>query len=186
MLPKWFTPIAVAAVAGLSIWLLSDQAPQKSRLIALDDTVADTLMENVTTYIFDEKGKPRHEIHASHMAHFPTDDHSKFTSLQFTLYQSNDQQWDVSAKQGTTNNGIDEIILSGKVVMHRRKTSTGDSNLQINTTKLLIRPNDSYAETDQLITITSDKHSLKSNGIRAYFNDGRVELLSRVKGEYVL
>ena len=185
MVPKWFTPIVVAAVAGVSVWLLSEQSPKKPRLITIDDTVPDAYMEDFTTTIMGENGKPRYEIHASYMAHFSVDDHSEFTSPQFIFYRPDESQWVMSADRGTAEDDGKQIVLQGKVTMFRRQLATGDSELKIDTSELLIRPDDSYVETDQLITITSGEHKLQSNGIRAYFNDGRIELLSRVRGIYV-
>ena len=186
MAQKWFTPIAVAAVAGISVWLLSEQAPEKPRFIAENSAIPDAYMEDFKTYIMGENGKPRHELHASYMAHFSYDNHSEFTSPKIIFYRPDESQWVMSAERGTTKDGSKQIILQGKVSMFRRQLVSGDSVLKINTNEMLIRPDDSYAETDQLITITSGEHSLQSIGARAYFNDGRVELLSKVRGEYVL
>ncbi len=186
MVPKWVTPIVVAAVAGISVWLLSEQAPKKSRFIATDNSVPDAYMEDFTTYIMGENGKPRHELSASYMAHFSFDDHSEFTSPQFIFHRPDKSQWVISAERGATRNGSKEITLQGKVTIIRKQLPMDDSEWKIVTDEILIRPDESYAETDQLITITSGEHKLQSNGFRAYFNDGRVELLSRVRGEYAL
>lgn len=186
MVPKWFTPIVVAVVAGISVWLISEQAPKKPRLTSKDNAVPDTYMEEFKTYIMGENGKPRYELHASYMAHFSHDNHSEFTSPQFIYYRPDESQWVMSAERGTTIDGSKQIILQGKVTMFRRQLAAGDAALKITTSELLVRPDDSYAETDQLITISSGEHSLQSTGMKAYFNDGRVELLSRVRGKYVL
>ena len=186
MVPKWVTPIVVAVVAGISVWLLSEQAPKKPRLTALDNTAPDAYMENFTTYIMSEQGEPRHELHASYMAHFSIDNHSEFTAPQLIFYRPDESRWVMSAESGTAEDGAKQIILRGKVTITRRQVVASDSALKINTSELLIRPDDAYAETDKLITITKGEHSLQSNGIRAYFNDERVELLSRVRGVYAL
>ena len=186
MVPKWFTPIVVAAVAGVSVWLLSDQAPKKSRFIATDNSVPDAYMEDFTTYIMGENGKPRHELSASYMAHFSFDDHSEFISPEFIFYRPDKSLWVMSAKRGVAENSSKQINLQGKVTILHRKTVTSEAELRMETSDLLIRPNESYAETDKLITIISGEHKLQSNGFRAYFNDGRVELLSRVRGVYAL
>jgi len=186
MVPKWFTPIVVAAVAGISVWMLSEQAPKKPRLVATNNTAPDAYMEDFTTYIMGKHGKPRHEISASYMAHFSFDDHSEFVSPELIFYRPDESKWTMSAERGTTRNGSKEIILQGKVTVIRNQQIVGASELKIDTGELLIRPDESYVETDQLITITSGEHKLQSNGFKAYLNDGRVELLSRVRGEYAL
>jgi lipopolysaccharide export system protein LptC len=186
MVPKWVTPIVVAAIAGISVWLLSDQAPTKPRLIAMDNSVPDSYMEDFTTYIMGENGKPRHEFSASYIAHFSVDDHSEFISPQFIFYHSDGLQWVMSSERGTTQNGSKKITLQGKVTILRKQSGATDPELKMVTSELLIRPDESFVETDQLITITSGDHKLQSTGVRAYLNDGRLELLSRVRGEYAL
>ena len=184
--PKWFTPFMVAAIAGISIWLLSEQTPKEPRLVAKDNTVPNAYMEDFTTYIMDEDGKPHHELQASYMAHFSFDDHSEFTSPQLVFYRPDESQWMMTAERGVAEDGSKQIFLQGKVVISRSQIIAGDSALKIVTSELLIRPDDSYAETDKLITLTSGEHRLQSKGIRAYFNDGRLELLSQVRGKYAL
>jgi len=186
MVPKWFTSIVVAIIAGVSVWLLSEQAPKKPQLITIDNAVPDAYMEDFTTHVMGENGKPRYEIHASYMAHFSFDGHSEFTSPQFIFYRPNESQWILSAERGTVQDDAKQIILQGNVTMIRQQVAEGDPELKIDTSELLIRPDDSYAETDQLIIIASGEHRIQSNGIRAYFNEGRVELLSRVRGVYAL
>jgi lipopolysaccharide export system protein LptC len=120
------------------------------------------------------------------MARFSFDDHSEFVSPEFVFYRPDESQWVMSAERGTTRDGSKEITLQGKVTIIRRQITVDDSELKMVTSELLIRPDESYAETDKLITITSGEHKLQSNGFRGYFNNGRVELLSRVRGEYAL
>ncbi|MEE8379826.1 MAG: LPS export ABC transporter periplasmic protein LptC [Gammaproteobacteria bacterium] len=186
MVPKWLTPTVVAVVAGISVWLLSEQAPKNSQLTSKDNAVPDTYMEEFKTTIMGQGGKPRYELHASYMAHFPYDNYSEFTSPQFIYYRPDESQWVMSAERGTAIDSNKQIILQGNVTMFHRQLAMGDSALKITTSELLVRPDDSYAETDQLITIISGEHSLQSTGMKAYFNDGRVEFLSRVRGKYVL
>jgi lipopolysaccharide export system protein LptC len=186
MASKWLTPILVAVVAAISVWLLAEQAPEKPRLTALRSNVPDAFMKDITTTIMNKHGKPRHELHANYMAHFSFDNHSEFTKPQFTFYQPDESQWVMTAENGSSDDGAEQIILHGEVTMTSRQSDANELPLRVITSELLIRPNDAYAETDELITITKGEHSLQAKGVRAYFNDRRVELLSRVRGVYAL
>lgn len=186
MLPKWFTPLTVTVVAGLSIWLLSSEAPKQPHLITMDKSAPDVFMENFTTHNLDSKGNPLHELSADYMAHYPIDDHSEFKSPELILYQSGKQRWSVSAEKGTTTKDITEIILHGEVNIIRLNKVTGETDLTINGAEILIRPDESYLESDKKISITTGNHSLRSVGIRVNLDEGKVELLSRVRGVYAI
>lgn len=186
MLPKWFIPLTVTITAGLSIWLLTTEAPKQPQLIAEDNSVPDAFMDNFTIHSLDVKGKPRHELRAVHMSHFPVDDHSDFTSPHVTLYQSGKQRWSLMANTGHATKDIEEVILRGEVNIHRLDLQTGNPDLTIKTAELLIRPDESYLETDHKVSITSGKQSLQSLGMRANLDDGKLEFLSKVRGVYAL
>ena len=186
MLPKWFTPIVVATIASLSVWLLSYQEPKLPETTTREVSVPDTFMENFTTRIMNTKGVPTHQLRAAYMAHYPYDDHSDFTSPQFTIYRPSGEQWIVSAEKGTSEKGTEKILLHGEVIMTRQLTPTAEVDLEIRTRDLIIQPDNAFAETNQPITITRGESVLQSDGVRAFFDEGRVELLSRVRGRYVL
>lgn len=186
MLPRWFTPITVAVIAGLSLWLLSNQAPKKARLTAINKSIPDAFMENFTTLDLDKDGNPRHELKATYMAHYPVDDYSEFTLPELTLYQSGIQRWTLTAEAGKTTKDINDIILHGEVNIHRFDKITGNTDLTIKTHDLLIRPDDTYIETEREISITKGKSRIQSTGIRANLDEGKVELLSQVRGVYEL
>lgn len=186
MLPKWFTPLMVTVVAGLSIWLLSSESPRQSQITTLDKSIPDTFMEKFTTHNLDNKGIPKQELSAEYMAHYPIDDHSEFISPELALYHSGKKRWLLSAEKGITKKDIEEIMLEGKVNIFRLNKSTGKPDLTINTAEVLIRPDESYLETENKISITSGKQSLQSVGIRAHLEEGTVELLSHVRGVYAL
>ncbi|WP_455216742.1 LPS export ABC transporter periplasmic protein LptC [Kaarinaea lacus] len=186
MLPKWFTPLTIAVVTGLSIWLLSKEAPKQAHLVTSGQSVPDAFMENFTAYNLDKKGKPVHELSAEYMVHFPENDYSEFTSPKFILYRSGIKRWFVSANKGTSTKDVSEITLQGEVNILRMSNTTGETDLAIKTSEILIRPDDNYLETEKTISLVSGAHNLQSVGIRADLDTGKVELLSHVRGEYAL
>ena len=188
---KWFTPLLVSVLAGLSYWLFSEQPKDKTHTVSRDNRSADTFMENFTTRILNAEGKPRYEVQAASMVHYPYDDHSEFTAPQFIVHQSDGGRWHITAEQGQAQDGTEQILLQGNVVITQQgkpDLQTTDeeaaAKLELRTSELLIRPDEEYAETQQLATIRRGRGTLQSLGLRAYFGEERMQLLSQVVGRY--
>jgi len=190
MLRKWFIPMMVTLVAGLSIWLFQGQPVHTPPPVEHAKATPDSYMENFTTRIFDEQGYPHYELQATHMAHYPHDQHSEFTTPRFTAYRPNGQRWTLVAEQGTALNNTEKILLQGEVLMHRYPNTGELADLEIRTRDVMVRPDGSYAETDQPIVLvrseaTISKATLEAIGMQAHFREGNVKLLSQVRGRYV-
>ncbi len=175
----------VTLVAGLSVWLFQGQSVYIPPPVEHAGATPDSYMENFITRLFDEQGHPRYKLQATHMAHYPHDKHSEFTTPQFTAYRPNGQRWTLVAEQGTALNNAEEIRLQGKVLMHRYPDAEEPANLEIRTRDVMVRPEDSYAETDQPIVLVRGEGTLEAVGLQARFRDGHIKLLSQVKGHYV-
>lgn len=183
MLPKWFTPLLVALIAGLSIWLLPEQQEQQPLPINRGGVAVDTFMENFTTQVLDSRGRPQYILRARHMEHYPHDGHSELEQPLLTLYQD-DEQWTVSAARGVLEKNNEKIMLHGEVMIDKHLRDDPAPVLQIQTRELLVLPPQSYAETDQQTRIIQGNSTIDSRGVRAFFEEKRIQLLSQVRGVY--
>jgi len=181
---KFFAPLLVALVAGLSVWLFQEQPDKGAVVTPRTQGVPDSFMENFTTQILDEQGRPQYQLQATHMAHYADDDHSEFTQPEFTAFRPDGQRWTAVAETGRTKNGSEQVFLDGTVTIQRYPDMTSPANLQIHTRDVRVRPADDYAETDQTATIVQNNDTLKTVGLQVYFREGRVQLLSQVRGVY--
>ncbi|MCF6336955.1 MAG: LPS export ABC transporter periplasmic protein LptC [Gammaproteobacteria bacterium] len=181
---KSFVPLLVVLVAGLSVWLFQKQPDKGPIVTPQTQRVPDSFMENFTTQVLDEQGRPQYQLQATHMAHYADDDRSEFTQPQFTAFQSDGQRWTAVAETGRAENGNGQIFLDGSVIIQRYPDELASANLQIRTRDVRVRPADDYAETNQAATIVQNEDTLKTVGLQVYFRKGQVQLLSQVRGIY--
>ncbi len=181
---KSFVPLLVVLVAGLSVWLFQKQPGKEPVVTPQSQGVPDSFMENFTTQVLDEQGRPQYQLQATHMAHYADDNRSEFTQPQFTAFQSNGQRWTAVAETGRAEKGNEQIFLDGAVIIQRYPDVTAQANLQIRTRDVRVRPADNYAETDRAATVVQHEDTLKTVGLQVYFREGRVQLLSQVRGIY--
>jgi lipopolysaccharide export system protein LptC len=182
---KLFAPLLVALVAGLSIWLFQGQPKKGPVVTPLTHSTPDSFMENFTTRMLDEQGRPRYQLHALRMAHYADDNHSELKQPQFTAFRPDGQRWTVVAEAGRAENGSEQILLNGDVLIQRFPDASAASDLQIRTRDIRVRPADDYAETDQPTTIVRNEATLDTVGLQVHFRAGQVQLLSQVRGIYV-
>lgn len=182
---KLFAPLLVALVAGLSVWMFQGQPKKGPVVTPLTQSTPDSFMENFTSQVLDQRGKPRYQLQAARMAHYADDNHSELKQPQFTAFRPDGQRWTVAAEAGRAENGSEQIFLNGDVLIQRFPDASTASDLQIRTRDIRVRPADDYAETDQPTTILRNEATLDTVGLQVYFREGQVQLLSQVRGTYV-
>jgi lipopolysaccharide export system protein LptC len=186
---KYFIPLFLLALTLLSVWLFQGQ-PEKGRSVTVQSQGApDSFMENFTTRTMDAAGRPQYQLSATRMAHYAEDNHSELTQPRFTAFRADGEQWTVVAESGQATAGAKQILLNGAVTIERHPDATAPANLQILTRDVRVRPADDYAETDAATTIVhgtgAQQATLNSLGMQVDFGEGRLLLLSQVRGNYV-
>jgi lipopolysaccharide export system protein LptC len=185
---KTFIPLLLLTLAALSIWLFQGQPDKGRNVTSKNQSVPDSYMENFTTQIMDAQGRPQYQLRATYMAHYTDDQRSELKQPRFTAYRPGGQRWTAEADSGQARDGDEHIFLNGAVTIERYPTETGAADLQIRTRDVHVRTADDFAETDQPTTIVRDtsaqKTTLNSVGLQVHFRQGRVQLLSQVRGVY--
>ena len=126
-----------------------------------------------------EDGTPRNTLHAIYMAHYPDNDTSELLKPTMQLFRIGNRPYVVSSDKGWITSDNEVILLKGSVQMTESDES-GKLTLQVNTESARVLPNQNYAETDDYATIISNRTTITGTGMRAYFNDGRLEVLNNV------
>jgi lipopolysaccharide export system protein LptC len=75
------------------------------------------------------------------------------------------------------------VLLLGKVRAWR-ESATGGVAIDIRTRDLRVLPESEYGETDKPVTIRTPASETRGLGMRAFMNEGRVELLADVTTVY--
>ncbi|RLA03208.1 MAG: LPS export ABC transporter periplasmic protein LptC [Gammaproteobacteria bacterium] len=172
-------------VAGLllSWWLLNDQAAEQSRGIDAPPHRPDFWTTHFTTVALDIGGKPRYQLTAAEMVHFRDDATSEFDHPKYVRYQQEQGPITITAVSGWNNKEGTELVLTDKVVI----VSQGDSDADKVTAemdKLLLFPEDDYAETDTPVKIVSPSGTTTGIGMQVNSRTGVLILLSNVHGIY--
>ena len=110
---------------------------------------------------------------------YPDTDTSELLKPSMKLYRHKNQPYFVSADKGWLTSDNEVILLKGAVEMIEYDKS-GQPALQINTNSARVLPNQNYAETDDFAKIVSHRVTITGKGMKAYFNDGRLNVLNNV------
>lgn len=180
-LPRNAATLLFVTLAALSSWWLYQQtreglAPRDGR----QRHAPDAFVEDVDLSTLDAAGRLQHRLWAERMEHFPDDDSTELTAPYLELYRPGEPPWRLRARSGWVSAGGAEVRLAGDVEI-LRAAAPGVRPAELYTDRLTAFPDRDYAETDAAATYRSAGLEVKSVGMRAYLDQGRVELLSRVR-----
>lgn len=182
-LGRLFAVLALTGLAALSVWLLRTVQSQREPVAASRSHTPDYFIENFTASAMDERGKLRDRLRAQVMFHYPDDDSSELTRPHVEIYRQDAPPWRIDSDKGWVSAKGESVLLQGEVFINRDAASKRGP-VRIITRDVRIRPKDQYAETDQPVTILHAGAHVDAVGMRAYFEQGRVQLLSTVRGKY--
>lgn len=142
--------------------------------------IADFTMTGVDTLNMDANGNPETRLTAAAMTHFEQRGETELTQPKLELFRAGQPPLYVRADQGWVTSANEVILLKGHVRFW--EPGSGDEPaLEIVTSKAHIYPERDMAETDQAATLTTPGSVTKTVGMRAWLNEGRIEMLSQVQ-----
>jgi lipopolysaccharide export system protein LptC len=172
---------ALFLLAGLTQWLLNlNQVPTSA---SRDSHNPDYTMENFTITSMDNTGTPRQRLQSAFMAHYPYDDSTGFTRPHITAFRPGDAPWEIYGERGWVSGNRDLVLLRGDVLIENPQAAS-TRRLHMVTQDLRIVTDEEYVATDRPVTITSQTSVTHATGMRAYLKEGRLQLLSKVRGTY--
>lgn len=176
--------VLLLVAAALSSWWLYQQVqpsePVRSPLAAHEP---DYFFEDFVLTSMNAEGKPKHKLSGSRMVHFPDDDTTEIDQPELEIYINLIPTWKIVANHGWISSGGDEVRLDGNVRIQRYGLQEEDA-IHVVTEVMLVKPDQEYAETDHQVVVTGRSMQIQAVGMRVYLDEGRVELLSQVKGVY--
>lgn len=178
-----FPILGIAAAALFSSWLYHQSTLQKAASDARQRHDPDAYITDFDLSTLDAQGQLKHRLWAQRMLHYPDDDSTELSAPYMELYRPDKPTWKLRAERGWVSRGGNEIRLRDQVEIHR-PAALGLRPADITTSKLDAFPERDLVETDAEITYRSTGLEVKSVGMRAYLDQGRVELLSRVRATH--
>jgi lipopolysaccharide export system protein LptC len=128
-------------------------------------------------------GTPTYRLVTQRATHLVTDDSTRLEFPDLTYFRVGEPEpWTVTSVYGRVTEGGDQVLLHENVVLQQR--IPGVAPRRLTTSALTIYPSKDYAETDQDVRIDAARHVTTATGMQAYLNDGRLILLSNVRGQH--
>lgn len=168
---------------GFSGWVYIHHEKTTKVLSPTTSNQVDLFAKDIFIQRFDATGKLISLLQTKHLVHLANRDTNHFTQPKILLFQAKQTPWYIEAKRGETNQHNQQITFFQQVNL-RQSPSGQTPATHIMTDKLHYQPDKHSLYTNRLITMEQDNLTLQSNGMQAYLNEGRIELLSHPKGNY--
>lgn len=177
--------VALLGAAAVGGWWLRERIhpPGGSDADTRASAVPDYYMENFTIHAMNPSGTPRYSLTAEDMLHYAEIDRSDLTRPHAIFHQPDGPPYVLDSERGQIHNGGDRVDLLGHVDIDR-SADANNRALHVTTRDARVYPNRDYAESDEFTVIRSASSHLQGIGMRAWFDQQRLQLLSQVEGTH--
>src|SRR3990167_1833352 len=166
MLRKLLTPalyaIAAALLAAVGYWNINPDSFSERPAQAEAENAIDFYVINATTVQYQADGKLHYEMTSDKLEHVKRSDITLLTNPFLHLYRGTELPWKVNSARADAK-GRPTILT---------------------TSRLTVIPDKEYAQTEQAVRIVAANGVTTAQGMKAYLNDGRMLLLSNVRGQH--
>ena len=180
---KQLFTLSIFAFIALAFWGLQSYENKNDISTAdeADSHFVDLFMRDFTLTAMDKNGKPGYTLQASYFEHYKDETHSLIVEPVIHFLSSN-SRWVISARTGKIDNDHKRIVLDNDVVLRQQET---DFPIEVKTSQLEIDTDQQIATSTKPVNIIHNKLKLQSTGMVLNNSSGELELLARVRGNYV-
>lgn len=169
---------------ALGTWWLRQQIGDEPSLPATTSNSPDYWVERIVARIMDEQGKPRRILGADKLQHFPNTDKSELVNPKIDFLTPKSSSWKVRANTGWIEPNGEILILQGIVTIDQ-DAMPNILPVHLVTKDLKIRPQEQYAETEELVRISSGLSHVQSKGMQIWLKSPiRIKLSAAVRAHY--
>ena len=169
---------------GVFGWLYVQSESQPLTVTQSTDHRPDAQGINVTVKQFNTDGQLSSRMQTSRMTHYAENDTTYFVKPHLVVYRPPQAPWTIQSLQGRAENGDEKITLWQQVKI-QQPASKQKVATTITTERISYFPNKKFVTTDKPITMRQPGLEVKSVGMNAYVDQGRVDLLSKAQARYV-
>lgn len=178
-LDRLYPIIALAALAGATLWLERVTRSDEPRSHAEARQFPDFIGEQVRMTRFDVTGQRRYELIADKVTHYPVGDVTEFEQPHLR-YETADGQLRITAAWGETREGGETLDLVGDVEVFRDGID-GNVDMSLTSDTLTVWPDDERAATDDPVVLTHGATVATGNGMRADNLFGALQLIGNAR-----
>lgn len=176
-----FTLLA-ALLAAVGYWNIRPESFMDKQPTATAENAIDFYVINSKTVQYQVDGALHYEMTAEHLEHLKASDVTLMTRPDLLLYRGTPLPWHISSERGEVSPQGTEVELIDKVRVER--TDAKGRPTLLTTSRLTVIPEKQYAQTEQAVRIDAANGVTTAQGMKAYLNDGRMLLLSNVRGQH--
>lgn len=148
----------------------------------LSSTV-DTTITKLTVRQFNTDGVLVNLLTTPLMEHIPKENIHLLQNPHIVIKQENQPAWEINSVKAKSFEGGQRITFIEQVVVHQKPgDKTSESTLK--TEEVTYFPKEKKATTDLFVTFEQPGNIIQSQGMNAYLDEKRVELLHRARGSY--
>jgi lipopolysaccharide export system protein LptC len=175
---------ALAVVAGVSWWLAGPAPVEEARPVAPPGHVPEYFATNLRSTTMDAQGRPARSLETPRLTRFLDDETSELESPVLRVFQDGEPPWVIRSERAWVSPDGETVTLLGKVKI-TRDAAPGIRPVEVDTTNLLVRRKDDYAETADFATLVSRNSRASGVGVQAWLGkENRIRLLSQARGHY--
>ncbi|MCX7094319.1 MAG: LPS export ABC transporter periplasmic protein LptC [Methylobacter sp.] len=179
-----YTYLYLVIIAALSWGLIKLTGIDESTRTAIPAHSPDYFSKGYTKWEMSELGTPKSKLVADEMIHYSDDSTTHMAKPIMTFYNDETPPWIIQSETGILSADGKDLLLNGKVYVDRA-SAEGIRALKIYTFNLRVKPETSYAETNEWAELISLPNWTTGVGMKLVFAQPiHLELLSNVKGNY--
>ncbi|MGK9067257.1 LPS export ABC transporter periplasmic protein LptC [Stutzerimonas chloritidismutans] len=152
--------------------------------VTAPESPIDFYVINSRTVQYQPDGKRNYELVAEKVEHVKASDVSLLTRPDLKSYRGTDLPWHVTSERGEVGPQGEEVELIDNVRIER--TDAKGRPTIVTSSRMTVLPEKDYAETRQPVRIVAANGVTTATGMKAYMNEGRMLLLSNVRGQHEL
>ncbi len=141
-------------------------------------------VEGARFVFFEKDGHADFDLHSSKALYYEKSARIIVSEPRLLLDRGQQETIHLSARSGHYDTQAQTLELSGEVILKRELP--GASAMTLETEILKLDKLSRFISTDQVVTIRQGGHELEAKGLQANLDSKKIELLSRVRGHYVL
>jgi lipopolysaccharide export system protein LptC len=174
----------ISIIAATSWWLVKLAGLDEIERASIPPHSPDYFSKGYTKWEMNELGAVKNKLLSGEIIHYSDDGTTHTVNPLMYFYNEKTPPWIIQSETGILSSDGKDLLLTGKVTVNRAKAE-GVSQLIINTSMLRVKPESSYAETDEWAELISPPNRTTGTGMKLVFTQPiHLELLANVKGIY--
>ncbi|PWB34963.1 LPS export ABC transporter periplasmic protein LptC [Pseudomonas sp. SDI] len=174
--------VIAALLAAVGYWNISPETFLDQPVATVDNRAIDYYAINAHSVQYLPNGKLQYEMTADKVEHLEASEITLLTTPDLQMYRGTTYPWHVQSTRGEVNPDGSEVELIDAVRVAR--TDEQNRTMIITSSRMTVFPQKQYAQTEQDVRIDGAGGWTTGKGMKAYLKDGRMDLLSNVRGQY--